>query len=335
MSLQNSGDYPGPFVTREVAMAGQARRSMYRSVVWLVSFLAAAQAVLAGAHTWDVNEVFMNADGTIWFIELREANGTPGETGLAGRPVTSLATGKSLTICCGVAAPTTNKHYLIANAAFAALPGAPTPNHIETNAANVNSFFSVAGDRVSYSPYDQWTFGAVPTDGINSMNRTGAPLIRANSPTNYAGVTGSVDASGGGPPPAVPDGTGGSSPVVAERLAVDSVLVSWDTASCEDNPEHVVIWGGGADLPDSPGQPFAVSGAVCDLGPASSFTWNPTPVISDGTGLLWWLVVVQDDGGTEGSWGTGSSGERVGPGPGGTSGQCEAAVRDLTNTCGH
>ena len=36
----------------------------------------------AGAHTWDVNELFSNADGTIQFVELLEANGTANELGL-------------------------------------------------------------------------------------------------------------------------------------------------------------------------------------------------------------------------------------------------------------
>ncbi len=38
-----------------------------------------------------------------------------------------------------------------------------------------------------------WTFGAVPTDGVNSLSRDGT--VEPNSPTNYAGETGSVDVS--------------------------------------------------------------------------------------------------------------------------------------------
>jgi hypothetical protein len=154
--------------------------------------LGSTQAALAGAHTWDVNEVFTNADGTIVFIELREANGTPGETGLGGRVISADGTGKSVTILSNVAAPTSNKFYLLATQSFADLPGAPTPDRIIPPTAV--PFFNVAGDTVRYSTLDAFTFGAVPTDGINSRNRlTG---IAANSPTNYAGQTGSVNAAG-------------------------------------------------------------------------------------------------------------------------------------------
>jgi hypothetical protein len=37
--------------------------------------LLAAQAALAGIHTWDVREVFSNADGSIQFVEFWEAGG--------------------------------------------------------------------------------------------------------------------------------------------------------------------------------------------------------------------------------------------------------------------
>jgi hypothetical protein len=55
----------------------------------LLSFLISfsATAAFAGAHTWDVWEIFSNADGTIQFVELREANGTAFETGIGGHPV--------------------------------------------------------------------------------------------------------------------------------------------------------------------------------------------------------------------------------------------------------
>jgi hypothetical protein len=171
-----------------------AIRTFFASTALLVGL---AQTALAGQHTWDVNEVFSNYDGTIQFVELREANGTPGETGINGVTVSStsesfLIGGSALT------PPTTNKTFLIATPAFAALPGAPTPDRI-LPASNI-PFFSISGDTVNFGPYDSWNFGAVPINGTSSMNRIGG--VALNSPTNYAGTTGSVVA--GGPPPAVP-----------------------------------------------------------------------------------------------------------------------------------
>lgn len=156
-----------------------------------------ASAAQAGSHTWNVNEVFSDASGSIQFVELVEANGTPNETGVPGHSLTSNA--KSFTISGpALASPTSNKFYLIATAGFAALPGAPTPD-ATIPAGVLPSFFSTAGDTVTYVPWDAFSFGAVPTDGTTSLN---ADLSTGpNSPTNYAGVTGSVDAA---PTPGVP-----------------------------------------------------------------------------------------------------------------------------------
>ena len=157
----------------------------------LVALGLSSTPARAGSHTWDVNEVFSDATGQVQFVELVEANGTPGETGVPGHNMTSNA--KVFTIVGpALAPPTSNKFYLIATAAFAALPGAPTPDAI-IPAGVLPFFFSTSGDTVTYVPWDALTFGAVPTDGTTSLK---ADLTTGlNSPTNYAGVTGSVDAS--------------------------------------------------------------------------------------------------------------------------------------------
>ena len=46
----------------------------------------------AGIHTWDVNEVFSNSDGTIQFVELWESAGGADETGVGNGTITSAAT---------------------------------------------------------------------------------------------------------------------------------------------------------------------------------------------------------------------------------------------------
>ena len=178
--------------------------------------LSYATSAMGGAHTWDVNEVFSNADGTVQFIELFEANGTPGETGLPGQTVSSNANnfvipGPALT------PPTTNMTYLLATAAFAALPGAPTPDAIIPD-----NFFSTGGDTITYGVWDSFTFGAgaLPTDGINSLNRDLSTGV--NSPKNYAGQSGSVDAS---PPSGLPTLTQwGTIAIAALLLLVGAAL---------------------------------------------------------------------------------------------------------------
>jgi hypothetical protein len=171
--------------------------SLGGGLVAAVLVLVPAIPAHAGSHTWDVNEVFSDATGTIQFIELVEANGTPGETGVPGHSMTTNA--KSFVISGpALAPPTSNKFYLMGTADFAALPGAPTPDAI-IPAGVLPFFFSTGGDTVTYVPWDSLTFASVPTDGINSLNQDLTTGV--NSPTNYAGATGSVDAS---PPATVP-----------------------------------------------------------------------------------------------------------------------------------
>jgi len=165
-----------------------------RIVVGLACFLGAATSVFAGGHTWRVNEIFSNSDGTVQFIEVKEVMGGAGETGTAGHNVTSNA--NSFTITSNVSAPTSFRHILLATPAFAALPGAPTPDYIFPPGSV--PFFSNAGDTIRYVPFCTYTFGAgvLPTDGVNSLTLTSheghAFTIGPNSPTNYANQTGSV-----------------------------------------------------------------------------------------------------------------------------------------------
>lgn len=144
----------------------------------------------AGSHTWDVNEVFSDSTGNVQFIELVEANGTPNETAVPGHTMTSTAN-NFVIVGAALVAPTSNKFYLIGTAAFAALPGAPTPD-----ATMPVSFFStLAAETVTYVPWDAmaWGAGVLPTDGTTSLNSNLTTGV--NSPTNYAGASGSV---GGG-----------------------------------------------------------------------------------------------------------------------------------------
>jgi uncharacterized membrane protein YphA (DoxX/SURF4 family) len=149
--------------------------------------LLAAQAALAGIHTWDVREVFSNADGSIQFVEFWEAGGGPGETGIGSAAASSDT--QSFSWSNGaVAPPTSNKFYLIATADFAALPGAPTPDVI-IPAINV-PFFDPAGDTVCFGGFDCFTFASAPTNGTDSLDDISG--VGPNTPTNYAGVSGSV-----------------------------------------------------------------------------------------------------------------------------------------------
>ena len=162
-------------------------------VTALVTFCLTAPAV-AGIHTWDVREVFSNADGSIQFVELFDAGAGGTEVGVGNGTLTSNA--ETYGWANGpVAQPTNGKSYLIATQSFADLSGAPAPDVI-LPLANI-PFFNTAGDTVGFSSGDSWAFGAVPTNGTDSLDRIAG--VGANSPTNYAGATGSVDANPPGP----------------------------------------------------------------------------------------------------------------------------------------
>jgi hypothetical protein len=168
---------------------------VFRVLMPVAAVIIPSASAWAGGHTWRVNEVFSNADGTIQFIEVKEFFGGNGETATAGHNVTSNT--RSFTITANVSPPTGFRHILLATPAFAALPGAPTPDYVFP--AGSVPFFSTSGDTVRYVPYCAYTFGAgvVPTDGVNSLtltsHETHAFSIGPNSPTNYAGDTGSIN----------------------------------------------------------------------------------------------------------------------------------------------
>jgi hypothetical protein len=149
-----------------------------------------AQGAQAASHLWRFNEVFSSADGTVQFIEMKECCGAQNETYLGGKWIRSVATGHQYTFPHNIPCSncTANRHLLIATPAFAALPGAPEPDYILPPEA----FFSITGDTLQYWMYGAatWTFGAVPTNGVDSLARNGT--VGPNSPTNFAGETGSV-----------------------------------------------------------------------------------------------------------------------------------------------
>ena len=68
-----------------------ARPISIRRLSIALSIWAACHAgpALAGIHTWDVNEVFSNADGTIQFVELWESQGFTSEVGVGDGPISS------------------------------------------------------------------------------------------------------------------------------------------------------------------------------------------------------------------------------------------------------
>jgi len=142
-----------------------------------------------GSHLWVVHEIFSNADGTVQFVELHECCGASNEVNLANKSVTSDATGLVFTFTENITGDTANRYLLLGTSGFAALPGAPTPDHIVPD-----GFFDPSGDTLRWHIYPAavLTFapGELPMDGTSSLLQDGTTGI--NTPTNYAGQSGTI-----------------------------------------------------------------------------------------------------------------------------------------------
>ena len=169
---------------------------MSRHLAIVSVLLLVAPSSYAGIHTWDVSEVFTNADGTIQYVELQDTGTSGTETGVGNGSISSNTQSHSWSNG-PVAPPTNGRFYLIATQGFADLPGAPTPDVILP--PSVIPFFSAAGDSVAFGGFDTCAFASTPNNGIDAYNCFAAGTA-VNSPTNYAGTTGSVDASGAAVP---------------------------------------------------------------------------------------------------------------------------------------
>ena len=167
-------------------------------IMALFLIFGAAFPAHAKNHLLRCTEFFSNAEGTIQFIEMQECCGSDAEVLMALTSITSNAA--SFPFPNDLSGPTAFRWIIIATQGFADLPGVPTPDYIMPD-----GFFDPTGDTLRYRGVtDIVTLepGALPLDGVNGIDRnltTGALTVAVNSPINFAGETGSANAS-----PAVP-----------------------------------------------------------------------------------------------------------------------------------
>ena len=166
-----------------------SRISLYRA--FLGSFFLAVfwqTPASPASHQWRFNEVFRSDDGTIQFIEMKECCGFTQEHGLQGKWILAVGANTQFDFRSDLTGDTAGKHLLLATQAFADLPGMPAPDFIIPA-----GFLPLGGDILEYWTYTNatWSYSALPLDGISSVNEDGSTGI--NSPTNYAGESGSLD----------------------------------------------------------------------------------------------------------------------------------------------
>jgi hypothetical protein len=161
-----------------------------------VSGLLFATAAWAEFHTYKIDQIYSNADGSVQYLIMRESMGANGENLWQGNVLVS---GGAVThtfmfphnlpggMCDGYGctlAPTANTRVLIATQGFAAL-GILVPDFVVPN-----GFFATNGVTINYAGVDQVTFPSIPTDGTNAITRAGAVI--PNLAVNFAGNSASV-----------------------------------------------------------------------------------------------------------------------------------------------
>ncbi len=143
----------------------------------------------ASFHTFKINELYSNADGKVQFVELLEGSGLNGQNLWSGHVLTSSngSVTKTFSFSGNLSSSiTANRKVLVATQGFADL-GIVQPDYIIPA-----GFLFTAGGTIDFASVSSIGYPSLPVDGILSFNDDGTTGI--NSPTNFAGVSGSIHA---------------------------------------------------------------------------------------------------------------------------------------------
>lgn len=154
-----------------------------------IALLLAAPWAAATFHTFQIDQLYSNADGSVQFIVLREAFGLNGQHEFAGVTLTVSkgAVRKALDFTRDLAPATAGRSVLIATEGFAALGVVPPDFAMD------DRFLPIDGGVVNFGGVDTYTYTALPIDGVNALFRNGT--ISANAPVNFLRNSGSVPAT--------------------------------------------------------------------------------------------------------------------------------------------
>jgi len=212
--------------------------------VFVLALTLATGPARATYHTFQIQEIYSNADGTIQYVVLREAAGMDGQNLLSGHTLTAAAGGSTLTYEFPVdlpggmdagygymQSPTAFRSFLMATSGFAALK-LVTPDYIIPN-----GFIPLANGTLNYAGVDQVSYTTLPSDGANAVDRSG--MVIPNMATNFAGRSGSVTAAA---PPLPPPPAPGSPTALAVEYYYDAWNFYFETAF----PDEIAALDGGA-----------------------------------------------------------------------------------------
>jgi hypothetical protein len=159
--------------------------------------LAAAGLLLAlmdaahAAPSFQIDQVFSNADGTVQYVILRESAGQNGQNGFTGLTLTATQGARTSTFTFPTDLPsatTSRRLVLIATAGYVALAAtqsefaAAPPDYVLPN-----RFLPTVAGSVTFAGADTFSYDALPGDGISALFRTGE--IKDNAVQDFNGAT--------------------------------------------------------------------------------------------------------------------------------------------------
>lgn len=169
----------------------------YRSLALALGLTSIAAPAHAIFHLWEVTEVFSNADGTVQFVEFySEDSGQEFLTGQVLETVQQNVVRSQFTFPTSIPVPqgesTADRHFLVATPGFLAVAGIAPDFEIPVGFLEpgiIDEVALVGADAMDFAA------GALPTDGLNSLNDPGGgePVFAAAAtPTNFAGQIGTI-----------------------------------------------------------------------------------------------------------------------------------------------
>lgn len=177
------------------------RRLSRMGVLFLLLSLLGVQSARACAHQWRFNELFTNANGTVQFIEMQECCGFTGEIFVGSKWILAVHANHKYTFPARLNGNTAHRYLLLATQTFASIPEAPAPDFIIPD-----GFLPVDGDTLQWWMYPNATrsYATLPHDGMTALEVGPGPdgisgtaddvtQTAINSPTNFAGATGSIN----------------------------------------------------------------------------------------------------------------------------------------------
>lgn len=144
---------------------------MKRLLVLLAAFLLlpGATSVWASYHTYEIVEVYSNADGTVQFVLLHEYAGFDGQDLLAGHTLTVTHAGRSKVFVFPYDLPsarTAGRYVLIATRGYVDLESSVAEfAMVPADYVLPDQFLPTDGGTINYAAVDQVSYASLPTDG--------------------------------------------------------------------------------------------------------------------------------------------------------------------------